>query len=89
MLQGSFKDVSRKIEGCFNGVLSGSQWCLKEVQWVFARKIEECSKGHLRVIQGRFKAQGYLKEVQMVFQGSFKNISGNFYLCLKRGSTQK
>ena len=32
--QESFKGVSRKIEGCFNGVLSGFQGCLKEVQWV-------------------------------------------------------
>ena len=41
VFQGCFKGVprkfffSRKIEGCFNGVLSGFQACLNEVEWVF------------------------------------------------------
>ena len=41
MFQGRFKGVprkfffSRKIEGCFNGVLSEFQGCLQEVEWVF------------------------------------------------------
>ena len=45
MFQGSFKGVSRKIEGIF--------------------------ETHLGIIQGRLK---YVKEVQMVFKGNFKNI---------------
>ena len=35
-----FKDDSRKIGGCFNGVLIGLQGCLKKVEWVF----QGCSK---------------------------------------------
>ena len=34
VFQESFKVLSRKIEGCFDGVLRGFQGCLKEVQWV-------------------------------------------------------
>ena len=51
MFQESFRGVSRKIEGCFNGVLRVFQGYFKEV---------------LRVIQGSFngvlrKFQGYCK----------------------------
>ena len=49
MLQGSFKGISRKIEGCFNGVLSGFQRC--EVQWVFERSFDGVS----RMFQGSLK----------------------------------
>ena len=48
MFQETFKDVSKKIEGRFNGVLSGFQRCLKEVQWVF----EESFKCVSRMFQG-------------------------------------
>ena len=36
-----FEGVSRKIKGYLDGLLSGFQGCLKEVQWVF----EESFKG--------------------------------------------
>ena len=57
MFQGCFKGVprkfffSRKIEGCFNGVLSGFQVCLNEVEWVF----EESFQSVLRMFSGHFK----------------------------------
>ena len=35
VFQESFQDFSRKIERCFNGVLSGFQEYLNEVEWVF------------------------------------------------------
>ena len=41
-----FYDVSRKIEGCFNGVLSGFQGCLQEVEW--------CLRQVSKVFQGIF-----------------------------------
>ena len=41
VLQWSIRGVTRKIKGCFNGVLSGFQGCLKVAQWVF----EESFKG--------------------------------------------
>ena len=45
MFQESFKGISRlKIEGCFNGVLSGVQGCLKEVQWVFEESFKVVSR---------------------------------------------
>ena len=50
VFQESFKDVSRKIEGCFNEILNGSK-VFKEVQWVF----EEIFKGSSRMFQGSFK----------------------------------
>ena len=40
MFQETFKDVSKKIEGRFNGVLSGFQICLKEVKWVFVKSFK-------------------------------------------------
>ena len=46
VLQESFSVVLRKSEGCFNGVLSKFQWCLKEVQLVFFKEV-------LRVFQER------------------------------------
>ena len=56
MFQGRFKGVprkfffSRKIEGCFNGALSGFQGCLKKVQGAFERSF----KGVLGVLQDSF-----------------------------------
>ena len=47
MFQESFKVVSRRIEGCGNGVLSGFQGCLKEVQWALIKVSR-----NLRVFQG-------------------------------------
>ena len=69
VLQRSFKGVSRKIEGLFNGFLSGSQWCFKIGSicvWMFqicfedfSRRFSGCFKedvrGCRRVIQERFK----------------------------------
>ena len=43
--------VLRKIEGCFNGVLSGFQECLKEVEEVF----EVSFQGVPKMFQGCFK----------------------------------
>ena len=57
----SFKGISRKIKGCFNGVLSGFQGCLKESEWVF--------EGVSKVFQGCFK------EVLGVFRETFKGDS--------------
>jgi len=49
MFQGSFKSVSRKIEGCFKRVFSGFQGYLKEVRRNF--KIGQmCFKRVLRVL---------------------------------------
>ena len=42
---------SRKIEGCFNGVLSGFQACLNEVEWVFEGSFQSVS----RMFSGHFK----------------------------------
>ena len=51
MFQKSFEGVSRKIKGFFNGVLSGFQECLKEVEWMF----EGYFQGVSRMYQGSFK----------------------------------
>ena len=73
MFQESLKGDSRKIEGCFNGVLSGIQTCLQEVQWVF----EESIKSVARMFQGSFKGvltkiEGCSQIPSMVIQGRFK-----------------
>ena len=44
MFQDSFKGVSRKIEGCFNGVLSGVQGGLKKGQWMFKGSFKAVSR---------------------------------------------
>ena len=44
MFQKSLKAASKKIEGCFNGVLSGFQGCLKEIQWMFEENFEVVSR---------------------------------------------
>ena len=59
---GCFKEVSRKIEVCFNGV----HGCLKEVQWVF----EEIFKG----VSRKFKCFSRWRGVPRDLQGSFKGI---------------
>ena len=82
MFQESFKGFSRKIEGHFNRVLCGFQGGLKKVQWV----VEESFKCVSRMFEGNIKGvkrkneecQGYSKEVQRVFQGSFKVVSDTF-----------
>ena len=57
----NFKGVSRNIEGCFSGVLSGLKGRLREVFRVFqggltlvSRKIEERSEKPLSKIQRSF-----------------------------------
>ena len=44
-----FKGVS------MDGVFSGFQGCLKEVQWVFEEEFQKCFKEVLRVFQGRLR----------------------------------
>ena len=44
VLQESFNGVSRRINGCFNDVLSGFQWHLKEVQCVFTGSFKGVSR---------------------------------------------
>ena len=51
MFQESFTGVSMKIEVYFNGVLSGFQGCLKEVQWLFEESFKKCFKEVLSVFQ--------------------------------------
>ena len=46
MFQGCFKSVSRKIEGGFNGALSGVQVCLKEANGCL-REVSKVSQGRL------------------------------------------
>ena len=71
MLQGSFKGISRTIEGCFNGVLSGFQGCLKVVQWVFEERYSiDVSRKFLGVVKREH--QELFKDVQRLFQGSLK-----------------
>ena len=104
MFQGCFKDVSRvfkessffsrKIEGCFNGVLSGFRACWNKVEWVF----EGSFQGVSRMFQGRFKAvwrkiEGSSESPLRVIQGSFKVckrsskvVSRRFQRCLKEDS---
>ena len=70
---------SRKIEGCFNGVLNGIQRCLQEVQWVF----EESFKVFSRLFQGSFKgvsrkSQGCFTKVSMTCQDNSKEVSRVF-----------
>ena len=43
VLQASFKCVSRKIEGCFKGVLSGFHVGFKLVSWIFERSSKAIS----------------------------------------------
>ena len=54
----SVKVVSRKIERCFNGVLSGFQVYMKEVQRVF--------EGSFKYVLRKF--QGNLRKFQLCFK---------------------
>ena len=72
MYQESFKGVSMKNEGCFNGGLSGFQGCLKKIQWGVARGSQGCVFEVLRVFQGSSK------DVTRKFQGSLKGVSRKF-----------
>ena len=42
--QGRYKNDFRMLDGCFNGVLSGIQECLKEVEWVFEGSFKDVSR---------------------------------------------
>ena len=44
VFQESFWDLSMKIEGCFDGVLSGFQEDLKEVEWMFEGSLQGVSR---------------------------------------------
>ena len=62
-----------KIDGCFDGVLSGFQECLKEVEWMFKRSLQGVSK----MFQGSFegvsrKIEGCSETPLRVIQGSLK-----------------
>ena len=62
--------VSRKIEGCFNGILCGFQRCL-EVQCFFRRVskvFQGCLKEILRVLKDR------MRSVLRDLQGNVKGI---------------
>ena len=67
MLRGSFNGVSRKIEGYFNGVLSGFQLCLKVAQWIF--------KGRFKVVKWQMNFKKISHKVSRVFQKSFHEVS--------------
>ena len=70
MFQDSFKGVSKKIEGYFNGVLSGFQRFKKKFNgclWKISKVFQRCFKEVLRVLQGRL---GNVPRDQ----GSFKGI---------------
>ena len=71
MLQGNFKGVSRKSQGCFKKIEGGFDGVymlfkgVQEVQWVF----EESFKGDSRMFQGSFKVvsrklRGVPREIQ-------------------------
>ena len=71
------------MEGCFYGILNGSQWRLKKVQWVFegsfkgvSRIFPESFKGVSRKIAVRFN--GVLSGVQASLKISSKSVLGKF-----------
>ena len=91
VFQESHTGDSRKIEGCFDGVLSGIHRCFQEVKWVFAESFKVVS----RMFQESFKgvptkieecSQTPPRELQVsvskrsskVFQVSFKAVSKSF-----------
>ena len=76
-------EFSKKIEGCFNRVLSGIPRCLKEVKWVF----EESFKVVSRMFQGKFKgvptkiegcSQLPPRELHVSVSKKFKGVSSEF-----------
>ena len=68
--QGSFKGVSRKIEGC-------DKITFELVSSVFDRVCQESFQGVSR------KSQRSFEEVSRVFEGSFNSISRKFQGCFK------
>ena len=68
VLQGSFKGVSRKFQGCFKKVSSVFQGSFKNV----SREFQGCVKEVLRVFQGGFKS------VSRKFKEGFKYVSRKF-----------
>ena len=63
--KGSFKDVSRKFQGCVKEVLRVFTENVKDA----SRKFKGCFKEVSRVVQGIFR------EISRVFQWSFKGVS--------------
>ena len=77
MYQGSFKDVLRKIGGCFEGV-----WYFKEVHRVFQGSFMNIFKKRLKVFGGSFKG------VSREFPRSPKDVSRKFQsLCKNQVKT--
>ena len=62
----SFKGISRILEISLKSASGKFKWCFKEVSRSF--NFQECFK----------KFQGYFKEDQRVFQGSFQLVSWAF-----------
>ena len=53
-----FKGVSRKIEGCLNGILYGFQRCVKKFNGCLrkvSKVFQACFKEGLRVFEGRLR----------------------------------
>ena len=81
-----FKDVSRNIEGCFNGVFSGFQVNLKDVERVFKATFK-CDNGSFNRVCFRrvfSEFQGYLKEVPRNFQIVSKEFQGSLKVVLRK-----
>ena len=62
--------VSRKIEGCFNGVLSWFQAYSNEAEWVFEGSVSRMFSGNFKGVSR--KIDGYSKSPLRVIQGSLK-----------------
>ena len=78
MLQESHKGDSNKIEGCFNGVLSGFQEYLKEVEWLFEGSLQGVSW----MYQGSFK--GVLRKIEGCSESPLRVIQGSFKVFKRR-----
>ena len=77
MCHGSFKGFPRKFLRCFKefqGCLKELYGCLKDVSKLFHGSFESVSKKIVGCSERPFKVNGYLKEVQRVFQCSFKDV---------------
>ena len=66
-----FKGFQKKLKGCLREVSQGVSMMFQGSFKGFSWKVEGSSESCLGVIQGSFR---YVKEVQMVFKGSFKDI---------------
>ena len=88
MCQGSFKVISRKLEGCLKfrddskHVSRKTKECFNEDQRVFlgrpkivSRKTKECFKEDQRVFQGSFQVAS--REFQWYFKGTQRVSQGN------------